>query len=106
MTNFFKAGSGGLSENHPAYASRRNVDDHAFKMALEGELFYVNAPRQLGKTSLLKRLRARLIENGWRCVIVDLATLLNLPMVKWYSALGKQLTAELTPRTSITLTNH
>jgi AAA-like domain/TIR domain len=105
MTNFFQAG-GGLPEEHPAYTQRCILDNDAFKAALKGELLHVIAPRQVGKTSLLRRLRARLIEEGWRCVIVDLSPLLNLSMMSWYSELGNQLTAELTPGTSLTLTNH
>src|SRR6266849_1435063 len=106
MTSFFQAGGGGLPENHPAYALRHNLDNHAFKAALKGELLHVIAPRQVGKTSLLKRLRARLMREGWRCVIVDLSPLLNFSMGPWYSELGNQLAAELTPGTSLTLTSH
>ena len=106
MTAFFQTGGGGLPENHPAYVLRHNLDDHAFKAALRGELLHIIAPRQVGKTSLLKRLKVRLEEEGWRCVILDLSPLLNLSMGSWYSELGNQLAGKLTPGTSLTLTNH
>ena len=106
MTSFFQTGGGGLPENHPAYTSRHNLDNDAFNAALNGELLHVIAPRQVGKTSLLKRLRARLLERGWRCVIVDLSTLLGFSMTTWYRELGHKLAVELTPGISLTLTNH
>jgi hypothetical protein len=106
MASFFHSMGGGLPEKHPAYILRRKLDDEALRVAVQGQLFQVIAPRQVGKTSLLYHLRWRLQEQGWRCVVVDLARLRNLKMAVWYEALGHMLAAELTPGLQLTLTNH
>lgn len=105
MTYFFNAGGGALPEDHPAYTIRCNLDNDAFRATIRGELLRVIAPRQVGKTSLLKRLRARLLTEGWRCAIVDLSTLFNLSMETWYAELGKLLATDLTPGAPPLLTN-
>lgn len=105
MAYFFEISGGGLPEDHPAYTIRHNLDNDAFSAASVGELLHVIAPRQVGKTSLLKRLRARLMDLGWRCVIVDLSTLLGFSMHSWYNELGKKLAEELTPGHLPALTN-
>src|SRR5260370_12256804 len=105
MASFFQV-EGGLPEKHPAYILRRKVDDEALRVAVQGRLFQVIAPRQVGKTSLLYHLRWRLQEQGWRCVVIDLARLRNFRMAVWYETLGRMLAAGLTPGLPLMLTNH
>ena len=103
MKFIFQAG-GALQQDHPTYVERE-ADQEAFQTARNGEYLHVIAPRQLGKTSLLKRLTARLNGMGWRCAYVDLSTLMDFPKPIWYAELGKELASSLTPGQKPSLTN-
>lgn len=104
MSFIFQAG-GPLQANHLAYVLRHDVDNLAFVTAINGEILHIIAPRQTGKTSLLKRLKYRLLEEGWRCVYLDLSRLMNLTPTQWYIELGNVLTGELTPGEFTKITN-
>ena len=104
MTSIFQA-DGPLPANHPAYVQRHDVDNSAFVTAMTGQILHIIAPRQTGKTSLLKRLKYRLLEEGWRCVYLDLSRLMNLTSKQWYTELGNLLASELTPGEFPTITN-
>ena len=95
MSSIFQAG-GALPADHTTYVERR-ADHDALRAALDGEYLHVIAPRQVGKTSLLKRLAARLGEMGWRCAYVDLSTLMDFPKPSWYTELGKALANRIIP---------
>lgn len=103
MKSIFQAG-GSLPSDHPTYVERR-ADYDAMRTASDGKYLHVIAPRQVGKTSLLRRLACRLGGMNWRCAYVDLATLMDLPKPKWYTELGKSLSETLTPGQVPTLTN-
>ena len=103
MNSIFQAG-GALPADHTTYVERQ-ADHDALRAALDGEYLHVIAPRQVGKTSLLKRLAARLGEMGWRCAYVDLSTLMDFPKPAWYAELGKALAHSLTPDQTPTLSN-
>ncbi|MGA9349328.1 MAG: AAA-like domain-containing protein [Anaerolineae bacterium] len=103
MSVIFQAG-GALPADHPTYVERQ-VDGDALRAALNGDYLHIIAPRQVGKTSLLKRLTARLNEMGWRCAYVDLATLMDFPKPIWYAELGKALAESLTPGQTPTIAN-
>jgi hypothetical protein len=103
MSSIFQAG-GALPADHTTYVERR-ADHDALRAVLDGEYLHVIAPRQVGKTSLLKRLAARLGEMGWRCAYVDLSTLMDFPKPSWYTELGKVLAHSLTPGQTPTLSN-
>src|SRR5947209_3886666 len=106
MTFIFQAG-GPLPDDHPVYVIRQ-ADADAFGSAIIGnsEILKVVAPRHLGKSSLLKRLRHRLLEEGWRCCYIDLSILMKLPRYEWYASLGDFLSSELTPGNNQGLKNH
>lgn len=95
MKSIFHSG-GALPFNHSTYVERR-ADDEAFRAILNGEYIHVIAPRQVGKTSLLKRLAVRLNEMGWRCAYLDLATFMGFTKPTWYAEFGKELGRSLTP---------
>jgi hypothetical protein len=95
MKSIFQAG-GSLPSDHLTYVERR-ADYDAMRTASDGKYLHVIAPRQVGKTSLLRRLAHRLGGMNWRCAYVDLATLMDLPKPKWYTELGKSLSETLTP---------
>jgi len=103
MSVIFQAG-GALPADHPTYVERQ-ADHHALRATLNGDYLHVIAPRQVGKTSLLKRLAARLGEMGWRCAYVDLSTLMDFPKPAWYAELGKALAESLTPGQTPTIAN-
>ncbi len=103
MNSIFQAG-GALPTNHPSYIERQ-ADRDALRTALNGDYLHVIAPRQVGKTSLLKRLAARLTDMGWRCALVDLSMLMDFPKLSWYAELGKELAQSLTPEHVPTLAN-
>ena len=95
VNSIFQAG-GALSVQQGSYITRR-ADGDALQAILGGEYVHIIAPRQLGKTSLLKRLNTQLTEIGWRCAYVDLATLMGLVKPEWYTELGRELADTLTP---------
>ena len=103
MREIFQA-DGPLVENDPTYVERQ-ADMDALRAALNGEYLHVIAPRQEGKTSLLKRLASKLGEMGWRCVYVDLSWLKDLHKSEWYTELGRELAYGFTPGNSPALTN-
>jgi Domain of unknown function (DUF4062)/AAA domain len=99
----FQAG-GALPPDHPTYVERE-ADAAALRAALDEEYLHLIAPRQMGKTSLLRRLAAQLRSRGWRCAYVDLSTLMDLSKVEWYTGLGSALAEGLTPGPSPNLRN-
>jgi adenylate cyclase len=62
---------GGLFPDYPHYIVRR-ADQDAMRSLNDGKFIFVNAPRQMGKTSLLNRIGAKLELQGWLCSSVDL----------------------------------
>lgn len=95
MRTIFQAG-GAVSPDHPTYVER-SADYNALRSALNSEYLHIIAPRQIGKTSLIKRLAHKLNMMGWRCAYVDLSMLMDLPKPIWYAELGKELASALTP---------
>ncbi|MBC8492598.1 MAG: TIR domain-containing protein [Chloroflexi bacterium] len=95
MSPIFQAG-GALRVDHPSYVERQ-ADYEALRAARDGEYLHVIAPRQVGKTSLLKRLATRLGEMSWRCAYMDLSTLMDFSKSAWYAELGRVLAHSLTP---------
>jgi len=103
MSSIFQAG-GALPDDHPTYVERQ-ADHDALRAGLNGDYLHIIAPRQVGKTSLLKHLAARLGEMGWRCAYVDLSILMDFHKPIWYAELGKALAESLTPGQTPTIAN-
>jgi len=95
MSTIFLAG-GALPARHRSYIERE-ADDEALAIMLDGEYLHLIAPRQIGKTSLLRHLSAKLQEVGWRCAYVDLSMLMDFAKADWYGELGRTLGRALTP---------
>ncbi|MCA9942898.1 MAG: SIR2 family protein [Anaerolineales bacterium] len=82
--------SGALMSVYPHYVVRQS--DRIAGIAMDnGNLVYTMAPRQMGKTSLLKRLAARKRGEGWCCCFIDLASFKNLERHIWFSYLGQRI---------------
>lgn len=71
MSVVFQAG-GALPADHQTYVER-SADHDALRAAMNGDYLHIIAPRQVGKTSLLKRLADKLDKRGWRCAYIDLS---------------------------------
>lgn len=87
---------GGAVRAGSLYLSRA-ADEALFETLRAGEIAYVLAPRQMGKTSLLHRTRERLGAVGVRHASVDLSGL-GLEVADpdaWYLSLADELGAEL-----------
>lgn len=82
--------NGALPKEHPSYVYRP-ADHDAWRALQQGKLIYAIAPRQVGKTSLLKRLATRLTDQGWCCCHVDLATFGNLERSHWFQRIGERI---------------
>ncbi len=83
--------NGALPADYPYYVVR--PADHDAQRALQqGKIIYTIAPRQVGKTSLLKRLAARLERQRWYCCQIDLATFRNLEQSRWFQQIGERIT--------------
>jgi hypothetical protein len=82
--------SGALMPDYPYYVQRQ-ADRLALVAMRDNKLVYTIAPRQMGKTSLLKRLALYSEEQGWTCCHIDLATFSNLEPPKWFQHLGERI---------------
>ncbi len=94
MSSIFQAG-GALLHNSPSYTERQ-TDGDALRTVWNGEYLHIIAPRQYGKTSLLKYLKGILEEDGWYCAYVDLTNCMKCTRSAWYKNLGKELARQLT----------
>lgn len=81
---------GAIPPDHPCYVERM-ADREVTRILQNDGIAYIIAPRQMGKTSLLIRLEARLKLRGWSCCRVDLATLKGLSQQKWFQDLGRRI---------------
>ena len=94
---FFVSG-GTLHPGAPSYVERQ-ADDVLLQTLLRGEFCYILDTRQVGKSSLMVRTKARLEEAGVRVAILDLTTVgRQVSIAQWYeglvSMLGEQLGLE------------
>ncbi len=79
---------GSLKKDAPSYIER-NADIQIYDALLEGEFCYVFNSRQMGKSSLLVRTRARLQQDGFVCSTVDMTNIgnENITPLQWYKGL-------------------
>lgn len=97
MDGIFFAG-GALTPGHASYVRRAADGDVLRIVAASKKYFHMIAPRQMGKTSLAKRLSAALAKDGWLCSYVDLSTISeSVEEAPWYGKLGRLLSRKLTP---------
>lgn len=88
---------GSLTEN--ALYVERSADAEIYESLFTGELCYVLAPRQMGKSSLCSRAARHLRQNQIHCVHIDLNVIggqVNAPDAeRWYYSLIKELSRRL-----------
>ena len=82
----------------PSYVERQ-ADEELYASLTQGDFCYVLTARQMGKSSLMVRLAARLRAEGVAVVVLDLTALgQNLTPEQWYEGLlgrlGQQLDLE------------
>jgi AAA-like domain/WD domain, G-beta repeat len=75
----------------------RRTDDELLQLLTRGEYCNVLCSRQMGKTSLLKRTRARLAEQGYATAEIDVAGYLGSPqdVSEWYQGLLQGIARQL-----------
>lgn len=84
---------GSLAADDPTYIERES-DTHLYAALRQGELCYVLASRQMGKSSLRLRVRQRLESGGYgRCATIDLTRIgsRHLTMQQWYQSVAFDL---------------
>lgn len=89
---------GPVPPDSPLYIERE-ADRQLINLAVDGEIFYIVAPRQMGRTSLIHRTAERLRERSVRCAIVDLSTFGSASTDdEWYERFVEELSLQLQPK--------
>ncbi|BAZ09584.1 WD-40 repeat-containing protein [Calothrix sp. NIES-4071] len=80
----YKVG-GSLQNDDPTYVFRRG-DQELYTALLNGELCYVFNTRQMGKSSLLVKVKHKLESEGYRCTNVDMTRIgsKHITPLQWY----------------------
>ena len=83
---------GSLAHQDPSYVERP-ADATLYLKLAEGEYCYVFNARQMGKSSLLVRTKARLVTTGRLCIALDLTGLggATATAEQWYKGIIMQL---------------
>src|SRR4051812_11417307 len=86
---------GTMESNAPSYVTR-DADKKLYKFLSDGQFCYVLTSRQMGKSSLMIRTRAKLIENEFATVLLDLQKIgQNITVEQWYDGLITELGIQL-----------
>jgi len=87
---------GSLPTDAPSYVERP-ADRVLYERVKQGELCYLLTPRRSGKSSLLLRLRERLLHEGMKVAFVDLTMIgTNTSSDEWFYGFCRSIARELT----------
>jgi len=74
----------------------RPADQALLRTLQAGETAYVLAPRQTGKSSLLRRTQDKLVTQGYRCIKLDMGAFsFERSVSQWYLSLAREIATGL-----------
>ncbi|NEP61021.1 MAG: CHASE2 domain-containing protein [Symploca sp. SIO2G7] len=83
---------GSLTSDDPSYVERK-ADSQLYKALKTGEFCYILNSRQMGKSSLLVRVKHRLQAEGSKCITIDMTNIgsENITPTQWYKGIVTEL---------------
>ena len=94
VSRFYVTG-GTISRDALCYVTRA-ADRQLYDFLRDGQFCYVLTARQMGKSSLMVRIAARLRDEGVRVAVLDLTAIgMNLTAEQWYGGLLTQMAQQL-----------